>query len=124
MVFKAVPSTQKFLQNPNYIPKGFSFGTISHINKAEISLDEKACNFKYKFLIHTQIKIYEFFARTEIEREKWLEYFWKAFDFAQGFKVDFNNQSNLYSNTVQRKRQSTKYDPKRTPNTFVRDGFE
>lgn len=48
---------------------------ISHINKAEISLDEKACNFKYKFLIHTQIKIYEFFARTEIEREKWLEYF-------------------------------------------------
>ena len=82
VTFKAMPQSQKLITNPNYTPKGFAFGSISHINKAEISLDEKACNFKYKFLIHTQEKIYEFFARTEIEREKWLEYFWKAFDLA------------------------------------------
>ena len=53
VTFKAMPSSSKLITNPNYAPKGFAFGKISHINKAEISLDEKACNFKYKFLIHT-----------------------------------------------------------------------
>ena len=66
------------------------------MSKSDIGLNERHCEYKLKFLVRTSEKAIEFFARTEVEREKWLEFFWKAIDLQPGKRFDFNKPSESY----------------------------
>ena len=52
--------------------------------------------YKLKFVVRTRQKTIEFFARTELERNKWLEYLLKALDLSAGRKILFSKPSESY----------------------------
>ena len=106
------------------VPKSFTFSDILHVERSDIALNERTSDYKLKFLVRTTEKTIEFFARTEFERDKWLEYFWKAFDLQQNRKIDFNKPSQSYLDSNTKNRHVIKYQQNKMPESFVKDGFE
>ena len=52
--------------------------------------------FPFKFIVHTDKRMYELFAETKVELELWVEYLCKIVDLNSGLMVDINETSEAY----------------------------
>ena len=78
--------------------KFVDFQEVERIEKQDLDIwnNEAKVEFPYKFIVHTEKRMYEMFAKTKVEQELWVEYLCKIVDLNSGKMIDFNKASEAY----------------------------
>ena len=80
-------------------------------------LELKSLKFKEKFIVYAKNRSYPFFARTDKERELWIEAFCRAIDINNGVATNLHHASESYTRLAAR--SVTRYNSNQRPTKMI-----